>query len=239
VISFSDGEQLRSNPKTTLSFPTLATGEFVKNNITGGFLSTFTSWGPTNELAIKPNVASPGGIIYSTFPLALGGFVIDQGTSMATPYISGVTALYLSVKGQTSALKMKDLMTITANPIDWNDGFTTTVGVKAPVAQQGGGLVDAFRFLTATTQISPSLIELNVYPVKQTHLISRIPSISKGVTSSLSQITEPNLLLTNLRVSMPRQRILFKALANLSQLSHHHWTNRHLSPLFCLPMFLS
>ena len=111
IISFSDGQQLRSNPNTTISFARLATGEFVKNNITGGFLSTFTSWGPTNELAIKPNVAAPGGIIYSTFPLALGGFQIDQGTSMATPYITGVAALYLSAKGQTSPLKMKDLMT--------------------------------------------------------------------------------------------------------------------------------
>lgn len=158
---------MRSNPNTTLSFPSLATGEFVKNNISGGFLSTFTSWGPTNELAIKPNVAAPGGIIYSTFPLALGGFEIEQGTSMATPYISGVAALYLGVKGPTSPLKMKDLMTTTANPIDWNDGFTTTVGIKAPVAQQGGGLVDAFRFMSATTEISPSLIELNVYPIKR------------------------------------------------------------------------
>ena len=86
---------------------------------------------------------------------------------MATPYISGVAALYLGVKGPTSPLKMKDLMTTTANPIDWNDGFTTTVGIKAPVAQQGGGLVDAFRFMSATTEISPSLIELNVYPIKR------------------------------------------------------------------------
>jgi subtilisin family serine protease len=86
---------------------------------------------------------------------------------MATPYITGVAALYLSAKGQTSPSKMKDLMTTTANPIDWNNGFTTTVGMKAPVAQQGGGLVDAFRFLSATTQISPSLIELNVYPVNK------------------------------------------------------------------------
>src|SRR5204862_1741789 len=126
-------------------------------------------------------------------PLPLGGFQVEQGTSMATPYISGVAALYLSVKRHISPLKMKDMMTTTAHPIDWNDGFNTTVGLKAPVAQQGGGLVDAFRFIRATTEISPSFIELNVYPMKPRHLISRIPSISKESTSSPSQTTEPNL----------------------------------------------
>ena len=133
---------------------------------------------------------------------------------MATPYISGVAALYLSVKGQTSPLKMKDLMTITANPIDWNDGFTTTVGMKAPVAQQGGGLVDAFRFISTTTEISPSLIELNVCPIKRKHLIFRIPSISKGPTLSPSQITGPNWSLIIFRASMLRQPILSKMRAN-------------------------
>lgn len=148
----------------TFSFPSLASGQFITNNITGGSLSTFTSWGPTNELAIKPNIAAPGGLIYSTFPLPLGEYAIEQGTSMATPYITGVAALYLSVKGKTSPLKMNDMMIATANPIDFNDGFRTTGGFKAPVPQQGGGLVDAFRFIRATTEISPSLIELNVFP---------------------------------------------------------------------------
>lgn len=151
----------------TISFPSLAEGEFVINNISGGLLSIFTSWGPTNELSIKPNIAAPGGIIYSTFPLPLGGYAVLLGTSMATPYMSGVAALYLCIKKKTSPLKMKDLMTITANPMDFNDGFNTTIGLKAPVAQQGGGLVNAFRFVSATTEISPSLIALNVYPLSE------------------------------------------------------------------------
>lgn len=32
------------------------------NNITGGFISTYTSWGPTFEVEMKPQVASPGGV---------------------------------------------------------------------------------------------------------------------------------------------------------------------------------
>ena len=81
---------------------------------------------------------------------------------MAAPYISGVVALYLSVKGAIHPVTVKNILGTTAVPVDSNNGSVTTVGVKASVAQQGGGLVDAFRFIRATTEISPGVIELNV-----------------------------------------------------------------------------
>lgn len=42
------------------------------NTLTPGFLSTYTSWGPTYEVDVKPQLASPGGMILSTYPRALG-----------------------------------------------------------------------------------------------------------------------------------------------------------------------
>jgi subtilisin family serine protease len=149
----------------TFTFPTNATGVFTTNGATGGFISPFSTWGPTNEISIKPNVAAPGGLIYSSWPLPLGGFQTLDGTSMATPYISGVVALYLSVHGATSPLTVKNILGTTAAPLDSNNGSVTRVGTKASVAQQGGGLVDAFKFIRATTEITPSLIELNVSPL--------------------------------------------------------------------------
>jgi subtilisin family serine protease len=131
-------------------------------------MSTFTSWGPTNELDFSPRIAAPGGNIYSTFPLELGGYAVLQGTSMATPYITGVVALYLSVYGATDPLKVRNQLGTTGNSVDFNNGTTTTNNLRAPIAQQGGGLVNAFKFVKSVTEIAPAFIALNVYTMMNT-----------------------------------------------------------------------
>lgn len=83
---------------------------------------------------------------------------------MATPYITGIVALYLGSKGKTDPLKVRGLLGTTGGPLDFNNGRVTTNGLKAPVVQQGGGLVNAFKFLKATTVIEPAFLELNVCP---------------------------------------------------------------------------
>ena len=163
MISFADGELLRkSNGSVTVDFPVDTGASFITNLQTGGFLSTFTSWEPSNELNINPQIASPGGAIYSTWPLPLGGYNILSGTSMATPYITGVVALYLASKGRTDPVQVRGLLGTTGGPVDFNNGIHTTNGLKAPVVQQGGGLVNALRFVKATTVIEPAFLELNV-----------------------------------------------------------------------------
>lgn len=49
---------------------------------TGGYVSTFSSWGPTWELRTAPQVTSPGGKILSTYPMVMGGYRVMSGTSM-------------------------------------------------------------------------------------------------------------------------------------------------------------
>ena len=62
-----------------------------KSNTAGPFMSDFSSWGPTPELGIKPEITAHGGSILSAVPG--GGYDRISGTSMACPNISGVTAL--------------------------------------------------------------------------------------------------------------------------------------------------
>ena len=82
-IGQDDGEMLAAagSGKLTLS----------RSQTSGPFMSDFSSWGPTPDLGIKPEITAHGGMIYSAVP----GQSYDRqsGTSMASPNIAGVTAL--------------------------------------------------------------------------------------------------------------------------------------------------
>ncbi|KAF3911153.1 Cucumisin [Arthrobotrys entomopaga] len=136
----------------------------VDNPLNGGSMSTFTSWGPTNEMFQRPHISAPGGNILSTYPLQFGGYAVLSGTSMATPYIAGVVGLYLQ-KAKNEGRKVSPAeirvgLTTTGRPLVWNDGNQNATFL-APVAQQGGGLIDAYSFLHSTTVVNRELLEFN------------------------------------------------------------------------------
>jgi hypothetical protein len=169
MVSAELGNEWIINLKEELSvnvfFPanSTATINYSPNNVTGGTMSRFSSWSPTNELHIKPEVSAPGGNILSTYPINLGSYAVLSGTSMATPYIAGVLALYMSAKGPQTKMDyqtLRQILATTATPLVFNNG-SHTYPYLAPVVQQGGGLVNAFAAVHYTTLISPSTLSLN------------------------------------------------------------------------------
>ena len=59
----------------------------------GPFMSEFSSWGPTHDLTLKPEITAHGGEITSTVP---GGYGEQSGTSMASPNMAGFMAIVRS-----------------------------------------------------------------------------------------------------------------------------------------------
>ncbi|KAK9422989.1 putative Minor extracellular protease vpr [Seiridium unicorne] len=155
---------LAAGSEVVLSFedPTTAPVQLVSspNTLTGGYLSTYTSWGPTFEADVKPQVGSPGGNILSTWPVPLGSYAVLSGTSMACPLVAAIVALVAEVRGTFDPLVIESLLAATANPADLNDG-TGTYDILAPVAQQGAGLVQAYDAAYATTILSVSYLAFN------------------------------------------------------------------------------
>ncbi|KAL0934930.1 subtilisin-like serine protease pr1c [Colletotrichum truncatum] len=135
--------------------------ESFSNGPTAGYVSSFSSYGPSWELEIKPQFIAPGGGILSTWTWDQGAYMVNPGTSMSTPFVAAVYALVGQVRGTFDQEILRNVIAATAQPKAWNDGTTVSEDLLAPVAQQGAGLVQAWDAAYATTILSSSGISFN------------------------------------------------------------------------------
>ncbi|KAI1312075.1 peptidase S8/S53 domain-containing protein [Xylaria venustula] len=158
------------------------------NTLTGGAASTFTTWNPTYELDVKPQVASPGGNILSTWPQKLGSYAVISGTSMACPLVAGIYALIADVRGTFDPATLEALVASTANPRIYNEG-TGFSDLRAPVPQVGAGLVQAYDAAYTTTLLSKSYLAFNDTDHLQKTLTFTIKNLgNKFVTYKLGSV---------------------------------------------------
>ena len=106
-------------------------------------MSDFSSWGIPGSLEMKPEIAAPGGSIYSL--KNGGGYQNMSGTSMAAPQVSGMVAVlaqYIEEKGYTEKTGLtlralaQSLLMSTAEPMYESEGR------YYPVLRQGSGLAN-------------------------------------------------------------------------------------------------
>lgn len=82
ILAGLDGENITFS-RSARAFPAADSGT-----------ASYSSWGPTSDLALKPEIAAVGSSVISAVPD--GGYDVMSGTSMASPQIAGMAARLLS-----------------------------------------------------------------------------------------------------------------------------------------------
>ncbi len=156
-ISQADGQAMLDAPEHKLS---IAEGQVLPQS-TVYEASEFSAWGVSPDLRLKPEIAAPGGEVFSSIPD--GAYEQSSGTSMATPQMAGVSTivlqrvqsdpLFASMSARQKADVVQNLIMGTARPL--TDAAQTTGALYSP-RKQGAGLVDA---LAATTSsVYPTVV---------------------------------------------------------------------------------
>ena len=156
-ISQADGQAMLDAPEHKLS---IAEGQVLPQSSIYE-ASEFSSWGVSPDLRLKPEIAAPGGNVFSSIPN--GAYEQTSGTSIATPQMAGISAivlqrvqsdpLFASMSARQQADVVQNLIMGTARPL--TDAAQTTGALYSP-RKQGAGLVDA---LAATTSsVYPTVV---------------------------------------------------------------------------------
>jgi minor extracellular serine protease Vpr len=141
-----------------------------------GEIAPFSSLGPTADGRTKPDITAPGNVIISsvnsfdanytsTNPEVVANvnngtdywwFASMQGTSMASPMVTGIVALWLEANPTLTPAEIKQLMQNNA----WTDSYTGSV----PNNTWGNGKIDAHETIKAIEQQTYN-ISISVSPI--------------------------------------------------------------------------
>ncbi|MEU3957135.1 S8 family serine peptidase, partial [Streptomyces achromogenes] len=139
-------DKAEAAPVRTYAATSGATATLTEGGASGVYpqVAGFSSRGPSlvgNGDLLKPDITAPGAtILAAVSPDGNHGHDFDyySGTSMATPHISGLAALYLTAHPTWSPMSIKSAMMTTATPTKTADGKNSDDAFA-----QGSGEVDA------------------------------------------------------------------------------------------------
>ncbi|MBQ8279232.1 MAG: leucine-rich repeat protein [Roseburia sp.] len=147
-ISQDDGELLAAKESGTLVI--------AREQTSGPFISDFSSWGPTPDLKLKPEITAHGGSILSS--VTGGSYDRLSGTSMACPNLAGVVILLRQYVVENFPEIADDNVKVNAMVfsllMSTADIALNTNGLPYSVRKQGAGLANLMSSIETTAYIS-------------------------------------------------------------------------------------
>ncbi|MBV9504460.1 MAG: S8 family serine peptidase [Acidobacteriia bacterium] len=184
IIALSDGVNLKNyidaNPGQVVTIDmagleidlsTYNTKQQISPPIAANQLAAYSSFGPSTDGLIKPDLVATGGLDYDAAPSAglymaaqnydpngdfysVNRYAAGNGTSFATPITAGAAALIKQAHPQFTAAQVKSALVNFSAQDTTQDDFGDTVDVE----YLGAGRLDAGAAINATVAVAPSTI---------------------------------------------------------------------------------
>ncbi len=123
-----------------------------------GFLSTFSSEGPTTDGRMKPDVCAPGESITAAWSRNNGGYYTGDGTSASAPIVGGIIATMLEANPYLTPAQVKQILHETSE-------HNTARGIKyilTPNNGYGWGVVHAPGAMSRAKDMRPPELDIPV-----------------------------------------------------------------------------
>lgn len=163
-------------------------------------IADFSSKGPTADGRIKPDITAPGNILASsvsrfdsnylfTSPRTISGltdgtnnwfFGMMEGTSMSSPMVAGIIALWLQAKPNLTVAQIKTILQNTAD----TDPFTGT-GSAIPNNTWGRGKIDAYGGIQYINQF----LNVDTFDTTNNFIVYPNPTTSKIFITSKEYVS--------------------------------------------------
>ena len=164
-VSQETGAALAASAEKTFHVDAEAT---VVQNPNAELISSFSSWGPTNTLEIKPSITAVGGNVNSALAGTSSSYVVQSGTSMSAPNAAGGYAALLDALGAANPGLTKAQTAALARSRTLSSARILTDGASVPFSprRQGAGLLDLAAAYKSVLAVDDPLAELGDDPAK-------------------------------------------------------------------------
>ncbi|KAH7313888.1 peptidase S8/S53 domain-containing protein [Stachybotrys elegans] len=132
-----------------------------ENRLNPGAMSTYSSWGPTFDMQLKPQFGAPGRYIESLWFTDEGSYAIWSGTAQAVGMVAASYALVSEARGikpEPALFESIFASTSKAQLYSWRGPFQNFL---APASEQGAGLIQAYDAAFSKAYLEPSGLSFN------------------------------------------------------------------------------
>lgn len=165
-------------------------------------IASFSSWGPTNDNRIKPDIATKGVNVFSATNSSTSAHVLDSGTSMATPGVTGTLLLlqqYYSILHPHEGVNRNFMRSSTVRALIAHTADEAG-DLEGPDATYGWGLLNAEKaalLLAADAAGTSAKIDELILLPGQTYTRQVVASGAESLIATLAWTDPPGVVTTD------------------------------------------